>query len=358
MDKARVDSEGSLTRAVLMATQIAKRAGLALPEVNKFATSVSELGRNILKYAESGEIEFQVLNTNAPGCQAIARDQGPGIPDIEKALEDHFSSSGTLGLGLPGIKRMVDEFELESEVGTGTLVRIAIHCRRGITRDSGSISLEGGKSLGAVDGRGFGGVARGAEDQFGIQCGFFIRPSLGERFSGDQVFFDHSEQVQRAALIDGLGHGMGAYEVAMRARRLLAEEFDVDPVRAVERLGHGLKGSLGAAAAVVYFRAEERTLEFAGVGNVSLRHLGGRAISFHYAEGVLGGRMRTPTIQSMVMGPTDLVVMHSDGVSDRLARIPASDTRFQKPQDFARAIVEKYGKSHDDASCIVLRCVR
>ena len=125
-----------------------------------------------------------------------------------------------------------------------------------------------------------------------------------------------------------------------------------------ERLGRGLQGSLGAAAAVVYFRAEGRILEFSGAGNVSLRHLGGRAISFHYAEGVLGGRMRTPTIQSMVMEPTDLVVMHTDGVSDRLSRISVADTRFQKPQDFARAIVGRYGKSHDDASCIVLRCVR
>ena len=87
------------------------------------ATAVSELVRNILKYAGSGEIRLRRVKEKAGrGVEIEAVDHGPGISDCEAAMQDHFSSSGTLGLGLPGVKRMMDEFSLESAPGEGTRV--------------------------------------------------------------------------------------------------------------------------------------------------------------------------------------------------------------------------------------------
>ena len=92
-------------------------------ELTLIATAISEVARNIVSYAGSGEIVLRVVERGQRrGITVVARDRGPGIPDIERAMEDGFSTSRGLGLGLPGSKRLMDEFELVSEVGKGTEV--------------------------------------------------------------------------------------------------------------------------------------------------------------------------------------------------------------------------------------------
>jgi serine/threonine-protein kinase RsbT len=90
-------------------------------ELTLIATAISEVARNIVSYAGSGEIVMRVVRQGQRrGITVVARDKGPGIADIERAMEDGFSTSRGLGLGLPGSKRLMDEFELVSEVGEGT----------------------------------------------------------------------------------------------------------------------------------------------------------------------------------------------------------------------------------------------
>jgi serine/threonine-protein kinase RsbT len=90
-------------------------------ELTLIATAISEVARNIVSYAGSGEIVMRVVQRGQRrGITVVARDRGPGIADIERAMEDGFSTSRGLGLGLPGSKRLMDEFELVSEVGKGT----------------------------------------------------------------------------------------------------------------------------------------------------------------------------------------------------------------------------------------------
>jgi serine/threonine-protein kinase RsbT len=110
-------------RTVLEATLYAQQAGFDETPSRMIATAVSELVRNILKYAVSGEVCLR--RTKAMGRRGIeieVVDQGPGIADCEAAMSDHFSSGGSLGLGLPGVKRLMDEFSLESTPGVGTKV--------------------------------------------------------------------------------------------------------------------------------------------------------------------------------------------------------------------------------------------
>jgi serine/threonine-protein kinase RsbT len=88
------------------------------------ATAISELARNIVTYAKRGEIQIQANgNSKGPCIAVIAKDKGAGISNIKLALQDGFSTSGSLGLGLPGVKRLVDEFEIVSNLGKGTVVR-------------------------------------------------------------------------------------------------------------------------------------------------------------------------------------------------------------------------------------------
>jgi serine/threonine-protein kinase RsbT len=118
-----IRSEHDASRAVLESTLYSKEAGFADAPSQMIATAVSELVRNILKYAGTGEIRLRhVKRMGDRGIEIEAIDEGPGIADCEAALQDHYSSGGTLGLGLPAVKRMMDEFSLESNPGEGTRV--------------------------------------------------------------------------------------------------------------------------------------------------------------------------------------------------------------------------------------------
>lgn len=104
-----------------MATSLGLGATFAEP----LATAVSELAWNILVHAGKGEIVLQATRSRqAKGITVLAVDQGPGIAETSLALEDGYSTSGGLGLGLPSARRLVDEFELVSAVGMGTTVRL------------------------------------------------------------------------------------------------------------------------------------------------------------------------------------------------------------------------------------------
>jgi serine/threonine-protein kinase RsbT len=92
-------------------------------ELTLIATAISEVARNIVTYAGNGEIVLRIVQRGPRrGLLVIARDRGPGIADIARAMEDGYSTSRSLGLGLPGSKRLMDEFELASELGKGTEV--------------------------------------------------------------------------------------------------------------------------------------------------------------------------------------------------------------------------------------------
>jgi serine/threonine-protein kinase RsbT len=119
-----LSNQNDKEQVIIAARHLAASAGF--DEVNQFliATAASELATNIVNYAQKGELTLRIVQrTNRLGIEIIARDDGPGIRDIEQALQDNFSTTkGSLGLGLPSVKRIMDEFKIESQPGRGTLV--------------------------------------------------------------------------------------------------------------------------------------------------------------------------------------------------------------------------------------------
>ncbi len=108
-----------------IAREMAKELGFGLADQTRITTAVSELSRNIYLYAGTGRVVINALSESAKkGMEIIAEDKGPGIPDIEMAMQDGYSTSKGLGQGLPGTKRLMDEFEIRSEMGKGTTVTI------------------------------------------------------------------------------------------------------------------------------------------------------------------------------------------------------------------------------------------
>ena len=110
--------------------KMAQALGVTGTDLTLIATAISEIARNILLYAGEGEILLQPdADGGREGLTVIARDAGPGIEDIDRALQDGFTTGGGLGLGLPGAKRLMDEFEIDSSPGEGTTVKMTKWCR-------------------------------------------------------------------------------------------------------------------------------------------------------------------------------------------------------------------------------------
>ena len=105
---------------------MASALGFRLLDQTRFATVASELARNVVKYARRGRMLALPVTSPAgrQGLRLVFEDSGPGIPDIDAAMRDGFSTGGGLGKGLPGSKRLVDEFQIESQLGQGTRVTI------------------------------------------------------------------------------------------------------------------------------------------------------------------------------------------------------------------------------------------
>ncbi|WOV83941.1 anti-sigma regulatory factor [Sporosarcina jeotgali] len=116
-------TEWDIVAARQLGRNEAKNSGFGTVDQARITTAISELARNIYLYAGKGKIEIERLSIDGmKGMTIIASDEGPGIPDLRKVMEDGFSTSGGLGAGMPGVKRLMDDFKVESEVGKGTTI--------------------------------------------------------------------------------------------------------------------------------------------------------------------------------------------------------------------------------------------
>lgn len=118
-----IERDVDIVTARQLGRELAASVGFSGSDLTLIATAISEVARNIVVYAERGEIRLQRAQKDGRrGIEVVAADQGPGIPDIERAMQDGFSTGRSLGLGLPGARRLMDEFEIVSEPGKGTMV--------------------------------------------------------------------------------------------------------------------------------------------------------------------------------------------------------------------------------------------
>ena len=120
-----VQSDIDIVAARQKGRALATRLGFSSSDATIVATAISELARNIVLYAKRGEISLTAApNGEHPGLVIVAWDEGQGIEDIRQALQDGYSTSGRMGVGLPGVKRLMDEFDIRSVVGKGTVVTV------------------------------------------------------------------------------------------------------------------------------------------------------------------------------------------------------------------------------------------
>jgi anti-sigma regulatory factor (Ser/Thr protein kinase) len=362
--RTRVGGEADAMRSVIEASRIAREIGFSASDVQSISTAASELVRNILKYAGKGQLSIKEISADdeRPGIEIAVTDRGPGIEDIEAAMSDHFSSSGTLGLGLPGVKRMMDEFEIESAPGRGTRVVVRKYLptsRRGMRKSTlrtAAQKVMAGRRTArpqvtlAANGK--------KDDSPAVDCASVIRPFQGESVSGDAAVVEHRDGLTFAAIVDALGHGPLAHRVALKAVRYLKKSWSSDLMATVDGLHEALQGTEGVAAGLCVIDFGKGTGRYVGIGNTVMRVFGEREKRLFSTPGTLGHQMRSPREQSFSIQPDDVVVMYTDGVKERFELKDYPQLRFQKAEKVSSTVVEKFGKHHDDAGCIVMRQAR
>ena len=118
-----IETDQDIVTARQEGRALAAQLAFSTSDLTVLAAAISELARNIVEYAKRGEVRVSLTERNGRrGVVVVARDDGPGIPDVTLALQDGYSTSGSLGLGLPGARRLMDEFEIQSAPGRGTTV--------------------------------------------------------------------------------------------------------------------------------------------------------------------------------------------------------------------------------------------
>ena len=119
----RIQNSADIVAARQQGRALASQAGFSHSNLTIIATAISEVARNIVEYAKEGEVIITLISdTTKKGVEIIASDQGPGIADVTTVMRDGYSTGKGLGIGLPGARRLMDEFAIASAIGTGTIV--------------------------------------------------------------------------------------------------------------------------------------------------------------------------------------------------------------------------------------------
>jgi anti-sigma regulatory factor (Ser/Thr protein kinase) len=311
------------------AMRMAEEAALGDTERGAVGVIVTELAANLSKYAQNGRILLQVLRrSDGPCVEVLAMDSGPGIANVEESLRDGFSTSGTPGTGLGAVRRMATEFDVYSVPGAGTVVlaRVGAKC--------------------------------GEPVRFGYQWAAVSVPAPHETVCGDAWRVVEREGEIALLVADGLGHGPLAAEAADRAAEVFDAEAFEPPGRFVERAHRARVATRGAAMAAAHV-ARNAVVRYAGVGNIAGTVVtSSQSRGLFSQNGTVGLQMRAPRQLDYEWPDRALLIMHSDGVSNRWSLGAYEGLIARHPAVVAAVLLRDFGRGRDDATVVVVRSDR
>ena len=333
-------NQTDLKIAVVRTQQLGMLGGASDIDRSVIATIVSELGSNIIKYSRKGAIRIRRLDQDDSfDIDIQADDRGPGIPDIALAMQEHYSSSGTLGLGLSGVQRMADAFWIESALdGGGTTV----FARKRI----GDQVL---KTLPASTPT----ATKSSASNWDAHTRVRSHPAYAR--CGDAALVIVCEGGVLLSSIDATGHGSRAASVADQAVALIREQAGPDLVRLMAGLHSCLKSSPGAAVGLLFVDTREARFHYLGVGNSRSALIGARRWRGVSRDGVVGDRLPSPFLQAGTLDPGDILMLWTDGLPEFQSVRLAESLTFRSAAVMTQRLLDDLARSHDDASCLVFK---
>lgn len=322
-----VADSSAVGQARRAAASFAERVGLDEVGAGELALIVTEASTNLLQHAGGGELLLRAIASGQGGVEVLALDKGPGMANVDRCMEDGYSTGGSRGAGLGSIARLADRFDVWSRAGAGT----ALYAAR--LAPPGDAHVRGRADFGAV-------------------C--VAHP--GEEVVGDAWAADDGPDRTIVLMVDGLGHGPLASDAAQAAVRI----FEADPTRSpaahLERIHGALRATRGAAASVFAVDWKARRVSAAGVGNIAGTLISAernRGLSTH--NGILG--QGQPRLQEFDYPWPDggTMVIHSDGIGTRWDLEAYPGILFSEPGLVAGVLYRDFSRRRDDATVVVLR---
>lgn len=337
---------GAARRAV---HEYAQRAGFDATELAEIDIVVQEIGTNAARYASGGGwLHFAMIESSDEQARALELfycDKGPGIYDLDRAIRDGVSTSGSnsLGAGLGAIRRLMDEFDIYSTVAsTARLAREAA-----ARRTTHGTALLTRKWLGNQ-------LPAAADDTKRI--GIWSRPHPDETANGDAYFIRKRGAQTLFAVIDGLGHGHGAKQAADVAIDAL-DEWQGEPLdQVIETTHNALRATRGAVMGAAIIDANKELFHYAGVGNVEVRVFDTpEPFSPISVNGTLGSRLGRVRVWTNPWTDGATLVMASDGISASWNMVAYPGLLRHSPQLLAGILMRDYSRRADDATVLVIK---
>ena len=322
--------EPSQASAVRFAARdLADRFGFVEADSYRIGIVATELATNLAKHAKAGEVLLRATRDAAtPELELLAIDKGPGMLDVNAALADGQSTTGTNGIGLGAIRRMSDEFEIHSAVPHGTVILARV-------RPRGS---------------------NGKPPQPFVVAGISV-PMSGETECGDAWMLSKRPDGFVAVIADGLGHGRFAAEAASAVlKTIAATQSHLGCAAMLSAVHDSIRHTRGAAAAVAEVDLDRRLLKFAGVGNISTAVMNNGTVRQAVSHnGTLGHEARLFREYTYPWPSQALLVMHSDGLISHwtLDRYPGLQRRH--PAVIAGVLYRDFSRRRDDVTVVIVK---
>lgn len=327
----------ALASDVHVARRAAKDLALAIGFDTKVSEEItiviSELASNLVRHARAGKLTLTPVNDGGRlGMQIESCDGGPGITDVEEAIKDGFSTAGSLGYGLGTVNRLMDQFDIISQRGTGA--GTAIVCTRWLRVDEPSLSP--------------------CPLEFGAATRAFPTMTV----NGDAFVIKRWGASALVSVIDGLGHGQYAHRAAQAAKRYVETHFD-QPLDAVFRgVGRACRATRGVVMALVRFNfgGDDIRFTFASVGNIDVRMFGSpHRQQFIVPRGIVGVNAPNPRVTDHRWDPGTVMALYSDGVTPRWGLADFPDVTRESATTMAQRLLRALAKDNDDATIVVVR---
>ncbi|GAB4057737.1 SpoIIE family protein phosphatase [Catellatospora paridis] len=320
----RLDDESSVGTVRRFAVELANAVDLGERKAADIAIIVTELASNLVKHAEDGTLLVRpVRHDDNVGVEIVSIDSAPGMADLDAMREDGRSTTGTLGIGLGAVSRLAHRSEGFSVPGRGSIL-------------TAQLWREAQPAPAWADG--------------------LTRPLTGETVSGDCYAVRTAGGRRQVMVCDGLGHGPLAAAAAQTAFNIFHTAPDEPPMMLVERMHRGMSHTRGAALTVAEIDPDAAVLRTCGMGNVAATVLTGDERRSTVSMPGIAGHGRAVIKQfEYPFGAESLLVMHSDGVSDKwsLQHSPGLSTR--SPLLIAATVLRDAGVRRDDACVLVAR---
>lgn len=323
----RHDSDVAVAR--LAAKALAGQLGFDRTAGEEIALAVIELASNVVKYAPGGQLTLTPLEqASRVGLEVLSQDSGPGLPDVERALTNGFSTSGSRGVGLGAVNRLMDEFDIRSQPRRGTRI-VCRKWRRDYAPDPRPCPLA---------------------------LGVATRPRTSGAVNGDAFVIRQWAGSVLAGVIDGLGHGQFAHRAAQTARQYVESHFDQPLERIFLGTGRACRATRGVVMALARFDWQSGRLALASVGNIEVRVLpaSGRRY-FPVRRGVIGLNAPAAVVFEQPWNPESIMVMHSDGLRSHWSWNDFPDLPRQSASAAAETLLRALAREQDDATVIVVR---